>query len=129
LGAALVCWGIFAATGNALFAALRHIGALVNLFNLLPVWSLDGSRGMRGLSRPLGLALAVAAVATALFTGNIFAWLIAGLALIRLFAARAQEPEVVRPDWLVFALFVGLIVSLAWIANIPGPADPTPPKS
>lgn len=129
LGAALACWGLFAVTGNALFAALRHIGALVNLFNLLPVWSLDGSRGMRGLSRPLRLALAVIAIATAIFTGNIFAWLIAGLLLIRLFAVRGQEPAVTQPDWLAFALFAGLIVSLAWIADIPGPVEPGAFKS
>jgi len=129
LGAALVCWGLFAATGNALFAALRHFGALVNIFNLLPVWSLDGSRGMRGLSRPLRMGLAAAAVGTAFFTGNIFAWLIAGLLLIRLFALRGQPDEVTAPDWFVFALFAGLIISLAWIAGLPTPGIPPAAKA
>ena len=35
-----------------LIAAIATVGALINLFNLLPVWQLDGARGFRSLSRP-----------------------------------------------------------------------------
>lgn len=129
LGAALACWGLFAVTGNALFAALRHVGSLLNIFNLLPIWSLDGSRGLRGLSRPLRMALTAITAGVAIFTGNVFAWLIAGILLVRLFVVRGQEPDIAEPDWFVFALFVGLVVSLAWIANIPTPAMPSEGKS
>src|SRR6202022_3700720 len=31
--------------------ALAHAGAMINLFNLIPVWQLDGGRGFRALTR------------------------------------------------------------------------------
>ena len=35
----------------AICLSIAHVGAWINLFNLLPVWQLDGSRGFRALSR------------------------------------------------------------------------------
>ena len=74
------------------------MGALINLFNLIPIWQLDGGRAFRSLTRPQRW-LAVAAIATA--------WALAqeeGLSLLLLVlmvvgAARtvverpAQEPD------------------------------------
>jgi Zn-dependent protease len=40
--AALACWGIYAMTGNGLFLALAYTGFFVNLFNLAPIFPLDG---------------------------------------------------------------------------------------
>ncbi len=53
-------WGVSAglafaalggATGRPIFFALAHVTALINLFNLMPVWQLDGARGFTALSR------------------------------------------------------------------------------
>jgi Zn-dependent protease len=33
------------------WGAITHLGAILNLFNLIPVWQLDGSRGFRSLTR------------------------------------------------------------------------------
>jgi Zn-dependent protease len=38
-------------TGSQTWGAIAQIGAWINLFNLLPVWQLDGARGFRALSR------------------------------------------------------------------------------
>ncbi len=40
--AGLVCLGIYGATGNALFLGLAYTGFLINLFNLTPMYPLDG---------------------------------------------------------------------------------------
>ncbi|MEW6281293.1 MAG: site-2 protease family protein, partial [Candidatus Eremiobacterota bacterium] len=51
LGASLACWGLHLLTGAPLFAAVATVSAWLNLLNLIPVWCLDGSRGMRPLNR------------------------------------------------------------------------------
>src|ERR1039457_2404151 len=47
LGAALACMGIGVITDSGLFTALAKVGAWINVFNRIPVWQLDGSRGFR----------------------------------------------------------------------------------
>jgi Zn-dependent protease len=47
---ALVCEGIYLATGNRMFQALANTGFLLNLFNLMPVGFLDGGRIVTALS-------------------------------------------------------------------------------
>jgi Zn-dependent protease len=43
LGAAGIAWLVFLATGWAAWGAIARVGAWINLFNLLPVWQLDGA--------------------------------------------------------------------------------------
>lgn len=50
LGAAVACWGLYVMTGNELFRALAAAGAVINLFNLIPIGQLDGGRGARALT-------------------------------------------------------------------------------
>ena len=42
---------MFLATGWGSWGAIARLGAWINLFNLTPVWQLDGARGFRALSR------------------------------------------------------------------------------
>ncbi len=51
LGAALATAALALATGSALLGAIARFSAWLNLFNLLPILSLDGGRGFRSLSR------------------------------------------------------------------------------
>lgn len=51
LGAACSAFAIYLWTGAPLWAALARFGAWINLFNLIPVWQLDGSRGFAALTR------------------------------------------------------------------------------
>ena len=58
---ALLCWGLYVATGQPLFSALAYSGFLLNLFNLMPVGFLDGGRIVSAISLWLwviGLAVA-----------------------------------------------------------------------
>jgi Zn-dependent protease len=59
IGLAGPMWGLGAAVaaltaahlgGGPMYAAIAHIGAWINLFNLLPVWQLDGNRGFAALT-------------------------------------------------------------------------------
>lgn len=51
LGAAAVTAALAVASGSALLGAIARFSAWLNLFNLLPILSLDGGRGFRSLNR------------------------------------------------------------------------------
>lgn len=51
LGAALGFYLFHLLTGHEMLAAIAKIGAWINLFNLLPVWQLDGSHAFRALNK------------------------------------------------------------------------------
>jgi len=74
LGAALVSAAIWWSGGGDLWAAIAHTGAIINLFNLLPVWQLDGARGIAPLNRTqrTGLALLMAGAAFASGVGLLY---------------------------------------------------------
>jgi Zn-dependent protease len=50
LGAAVAALAAAHLGGGPMYAAIAHTGAWINLFNLLPVWQLDGNRGFAALS-------------------------------------------------------------------------------
>ena len=58
LGAAAVAAGLYYASRQPIFAAIAGVNAWINLFNLLPVWTLDGARGFHAHSRPQRLIAA-----------------------------------------------------------------------
>src|SRR5580658_9167458 len=61
LAAAAFCLAVQPATGSLTVGAVAHTAAVINLFNLIPVWQLDGSRGLHSLTRiQRGVLLAVA---------------------------------------------------------------------
>src|SRR5262245_14442148 len=51
LGAALAALGGYAVTDAKIWFAIAHLTGFLNLFNLIPVWQLDGSRGFHVLAR------------------------------------------------------------------------------
>lgn len=62
MAAACAALAMYLTTHVPLWAALTRFGAWMNLFNLIPIWQLDGSRGFAGLTRKnrgivLGLVL------------------------------------------------------------------------
>jgi Zn-dependent protease len=116
LGAALACRAVFAVTGAPIWAAVAWVGALVNLFNLIPVWQLDGARGFAPLSRGQRHVVVVALLAALAITGERLLLLVALAALWRSFAA---APE--RGDARTLAAFVALVLALAGLAALPVP--------
>jgi Zn-dependent protease len=114
LGAALGALGCYYLTHANIWAVIAHFGAVINFFNLIPVWQLDGSRGLRSLTRgERGIVLAVAIVLW-MVTSAPMLLLIAAGCTYRLFTRDWQE----EPDREGLMQFVGLLVALAVIAAL-----------
>jgi Zn-dependent protease len=113
--AALACLIVGVQTGSDLLRALAYMGFLLNLFNLIPVWLLDGSRGFLALSR-VERWIVVATIAVALYlTGQRLLFIVGGVAVWR-----AAQREVGPGDRRVLATFVILVAALSWIAKAVG---------
>jgi Zn-dependent protease len=108
---------LYYATQLPIIAAIATVGAWINLFNLLPVWQLDGARGFRSLSRQQRwVALAVIA-ATWVFTQEGLLVLLGIGAVFQCFAKNAPE----RGDTRGLITYAGLVVSLTLLSMIPVP--------
>ena len=118
LAAALACVGLWMLTGNALFAAVAKFGAWINIFNLVPVWQLDGARAFRALSRS-DRVFAILAI--------LIAWLIVrdGILLlpaaVGVFQLATATPSAEERDGASLALFAFLVGSLSALLLLPIP--------
>jgi len=126
IGLAGPIWGLGAAVFAALlglafhspaFLVIAKWGAWINLFNLTPVWSLDGARGFHALGRRERIAAAV------VFTGS---WLPVGPQIAVLAAAASvygilqrNEPE--TSDRRAFWEYVALCLALTAFNWLPVP--------
>jgi Zn-dependent protease len=120
LGAAVFCYLVFLTTDASLFGAIARAGAWINLFNLLPVWQLDGGRGFNALTQQQRwLATAVLGGAF-LFTGDGLLILLVLAAAYR--SALTSAPS--KPDWVALATYAGLVASLSAVSRIPLPGLP-----
>jgi Zn-dependent protease len=114
MAAAIACFGAWLATGYGLWAALAEWGARINLFNLMPIWQLDGGRGFRAISRLdrwVLLGLTGAALAA---SGEGTLWLILIGAGFRVFG---EAPAV--SDRRAFLQYLLLLVVLTFLAVAP----------
>ncbi|MEW6364920.1 MAG: site-2 protease family protein [Acidobacteriota bacterium] len=114
LGASAVCALVSVGTGWASFAALARVGAWINLFNLIPVWQLDGGRGFQALSRPQRWTVAAAFAAMwAVTRDGLFALLVIASVV------RALGRDAGTSDRRVFLQFVFLVIALSLLLLIP----------
>ncbi|HTW66489.1 MAG TPA: site-2 protease family protein [Bryobacteraceae bacterium] len=120
LGSAVVAWLAAIITQLPIWFAIAHVAAWLNLFNLIPIWQLDGGRGFRALTRKQRMIAAGAAVVMWAVTHQTFLLLIALGAGYRLFS-RDYPAEDDNP---VLMQYVGLIVLLSLLMamtnRIPG---------
>ena len=122
-GAAIACFLVYVTTGHPFWAALTHAGAMINLFNLMPVWQLDGGHAFVALNRTeRWIATAVAAGAL-LVTAEGFLVLIAILGAWQAF----REAPNAAGDRPVLIQFCGLVVALGLLMKMPVPMVPGAP--
>lgn len=120
LGAILAAYLVFLATGWASWAAIARVGAWINLFNLLPVWQLDGSRGFRALSRGQRWLVVLALALLWYITWEGLLVLLALVAGMRACAADAAT----TPDRRTLLHYIGLAVAFAWLCTVHVPLHP-----
>ena len=117
-GAAVICLlmalatGLNPGTGSNMWGAIAYFGAVVNLFNLIPVWQLDGARGYHSLTQPQRITILALAIILWLSTKNGMFLFIALGATYRLFTKDAAK----QPDRTGFYQYIGLLVALAAVA-------------
>ena len=115
LGAALAVYAIYRVTNVAVWGAIAHFGAWVNLFNLVPVWQLDGARGFRALTRrQRWIAVAVIAVMWFATSEGLLVLLGVAAAATLGFGRAADEPD--DTALLQYAFLVGILSLMTRIA-------------
>lgn len=117
MGAAAAAYLGFVAGGWPLLGAIARWGAWVNLFNLLPIWQLDGGRAFRALSRAQRILIAIT-------MGALWFWTREGLLILLVIVAglRAFSPEAPavgdRKTVLQFLLLL-LVLSAMCLIEVP----------
>ncbi len=118
-------WGLGASIGALLLGAalggkgvllLASWSASINVFNLLPVWQLDGARGLKALSRLQRTVVGATALAVGLVAGQWMPGLVGVVVLGRAWVGEAHPVG----DRRMLALFASLVVALpavVWVAD------------
>lgn len=110
--AALASLLVYYATGAGVWLAVAHVGAWINLLNLIPVFIFDGQSAMTPLSRQERMAVLVVALAMLLITGEYVLLFIALGAGYRLY--QRDFPQ--QPNQQTAYYFIGLMVLLGFLS-------------
>ena len=112
LGAGLAALGAYAATDARIWLAIAQLTGFLNLFNLIPVWQLDGSRGFHALSRVERWTVVGAIVAALWATEQRLLFIVGGVAVWR-----AMQRQVGPGDKRILGTFIILVLALSWMAK------------
>lgn len=119
LAASAACVGIGLGLDIPIWTAIGKWSALINLFNLLPVFSLDGARGFSALTRHQRLWATGSVAAMWFFTGEGLLLLL--LAVCGYAAFRRDQPE--EGDRVALITYAGLVITLSLLmaVHVPTP--------
>lgn len=118
LGAVAASYGLFVLTGEPIFAAIARVGAWLNLFNLVPVWQLDGARAFAPLNRKQRWWAAAGLLALWFLTGDFLLLIVGGVAVFRAWRSAApREPD--TRGLIAFLLVAGALAGMSTI-DVPG---------
>jgi Zn-dependent protease len=115
--AAAGCAAYFITTGDAIGAALARSGAWLNLFNLIPVWSLDGAGAANAVTKNERLILLAVTLGFWMLTGEGIFFLVALGFGWRLFTKDFPEHPS-RRTTLYYAVVMALLAGVLWM--VPG---------
>jgi Zn-dependent protease len=113
LGAGVAAWIVGLVTASPTWLAIAQLTGYINLFNLIPIWQLDGSRGFHALDRVARWSIVAVTIGMFVLTHQRLLLVIAAVGAFRAF----QQP-VATTHRRTFATFVGLIVLLALLSEI-----------
>jgi Zn-dependent protease len=123
VGMAGPLWGAVAAGGFLavghlaewpMWLAIATIGAWINMFNLLPVWQLDGGRAWNALARRERMWAAAALWLLALVAGDGLFFIIAITGTLRVVMGRAPE----KGDRAALVMYVALAAGLTLLMRV-----------
>jgi Zn-dependent protease len=112
LGAALAALVAYFATHAPIWLAIAQLTGFLNLFNLIPIWQLDGSRGFHVLSRGERWTVVFAVAVALMLTEQRLLFVIGAVAVWR-----ALQREAGPGDSRALATFVGLVLALSFLAR------------
>ena len=121
LGAAVAAYLVYLVTDWPSWAAIARVGAWINLFNLLPIWQLDGGRGFRTLTQPQRWFIAAVIAGMWFLTGEGLLVLLLILAVVRA-SGKSDATEADRIGMWQFAFLVAAL-SLMCMIHVPVPAS------
>lgn len=120
LGAAAAAYALYLGTRAPIWGAIAQFGGAINLFNLLPVFSLDGAHGFRAMTRWQRWLCVGALVGMGYLTREGLCFLIAIVAGIRAAGARPTQEE---DRWAV-TTYVALVILLSLLMEVHVPIGP-----
>jgi Zn-dependent protease len=113
IGLAGPVWGLGAGLAAVrVWLAIAELTGFINLFNLIPVWQLDGSRGFHALSQSQRWLVVAAVVVALLLTEQRMLFLVGGVAVWR-----AMQRQSGPGDTRTLATFVVLLFALSALAR------------
>lgn len=119
LATALVAAGFWVFLDSPLMGAIARVGAWINLFNLLPVWQLDGARGWRALDRAERWICVAALIVAWAISEDTLVFVVALVAGFRALTSTAPATG----DRKILVTYVGLALTLALLlAWLPSPS-------
>jgi Zn-dependent protease len=118
LGAALASHALFLFTHHPIWSVIAFYGALINLFNLIPVWQLDGAHGFRALTGKQRWWAVGAIGAAWLLTHQ---GLLVVLLLVAAWRAWAKQDAPERGDQRALLEYAFLVLVLSLLTTIPVP--------
>jgi Zn-dependent protease len=118
LDAAVVAAGVFYASGAPIWAAIARVGAWINLFNLMPIWQLDGGRGWRALNKRQAWLVVATMSIMLLLTHEYLLLLLIIVAVLRTVSTPEESAE---GDLTATTQFIALIGLLSALSRLPVP--------
>jgi Zn-dependent protease len=119
LGAAIVACAVYRMTGLMYWRTLAYWGALINVFNLTPVWQLDGAHAFKAMSRAHRVTAAATLLAAAVLSGERMLWLPFVGASWAIFYMRTSETRADPRAAGYYVLLVGALSLLAALTRAP----------
>jgi Zn-dependent protease len=114
LGSAAIALAVYAASRSPFWLAIAHTVGWLTLFNLTPVWQLDGSRGFHALSRTQRWVMVAVIAATWAVSREGLLVLVGLAAGWKAFEKQPEQPN----DWRIFAHYAVLLAIAAGLTTL-----------